>query len=227
MPLPRPKVLPAELERVATGSGWDSKGPVVLVDYAHTPDALEKVLTTVAALPHGELFCVFGCGGDRDKGKRPLMGEIAGKVCDVAVVTDDNPRTEDPDQIVGQILGGLSNTPLEVKNEAWLFARNNKDRGCVVIRDRKKAIDAAIRAASPGDIVVIAGKGHEPYQLTLQGKRFFDDRLEAKRVLFSWTTELVAAAVKGHVHPGKIEEKCWGRLLPTAGLSAGMVFLSP
>ena len=209
---------PGRVERVTAGSGWDSNGPVVLVDYAHTPDALEKVLTTVAALPHGDLFCVFGCGGDRDKGKRPLMGEIAGKVCDVAVVTDDNPRTEDPGQIVAQILGGLAKTPLEVKDDAWFLARNSKDRGCVVIRDRKKAIDAAIRAASPGDIVVIAGKGHEPYQLTLQGKRFFDDRQEAKGVLFSWTAELVAAAVKGCLHPGPNQAKLLGPVITDSRL---------
>ncbi len=188
---------PGRLERVTAGSGWHSNGPVVLVDYAHTPDALEKVLTTVAALPHNELFCVFGCGGDRDKGKRPLMGEIVGNLCDFAVVTDDNPRTEDPDQILNQILGGLSKTSLEVKDDDWRRQRNKKECGCVVIRDRKKAIDSAIRAASAGDIVVIAGKGHEPYQLTIEGKRFFDDRLEAKGVLFSWTAELVATAVKG------------------------------
>ena len=193
------KGAPGRVERVNAGPGWHSSGPVVLVDYAHTPDALEKVLTTVAALPHGDLFCVFGCGGDRDKGKRPLMGEIVGKLCDVAVVTDDNPRSEDPDQIVSEILGGLSKTQLEMKPDTWLSARNSKERGCVVKRDRKKAIDLAIRSASPGDIVVIAGKGHEPYQLTMQGKLFFDDRLEAKGVLFSWTAELVAAAVKGRL----------------------------
>ncbi len=196
------KGAPGRVERVTAGSSWDCKGPVVLVDFAHTPDALEKVLKTVAALPHGQLFCVFGCGGDRDKGKRPLMGEIAGKACDVAVVTDDNPRTEDPDQIVEQILPGLGKTTLERKDAAWLSARNNTERGYVVIRDRKKAIDAVIRGASAGDIVVIAGKGHEPYQLTRQGKRFFDDRMEAKKVLFSWTAELVASAVRGQLYPG-------------------------
>jgi MurE/MurF fusion protein len=197
---------PGRLERVSTGSAWERKGPVVLVDYAHTPDALEKVLTTVAALPHNKLVCVFGCGGDRDQGKRPLMGEIAGKLCDIAVVTDDNPRNEDPERIVAQILSGLRKTTLprlEVKNDISLQVTSSKDFGYVVIRDRQKAIDAAIRAASPGDIVVIAGKGHEPYQLTLQGKRFFDDRLAAKRVLFSWTAELVATAAGGRLYPGK------------------------
>jgi murE/murF fusion protein len=204
---------PGRTERVTSGTGWDSKGPVVLVDYAHTPDALEKVLHTVAALPHGNLFCVFGCGGDRDTGKRPLMGRIAGDVCDVVVVTDDNPRTEDPDQIIGQILHGVSGSALDVKDEEWLVARKDKECGCVVVRDRKKAIDAAIRAASPGDIVIIAGKGHEPYQLTGKGKRFFDDRQEAKRVLFSWTTELVAAAVKGCVHHGNKRRRMLGPVI--------------
>jgi murE/murF fusion protein len=204
---------PGRVERVTAGTDWDSKGPVVLVDYAHTPDALEKVLTTVAALPHEQLFCVFGCGGDRDKGKRALMGEIAGKLCDVAVVTDDNPRTEDPDQIVAQILGGLTKTSLVERDDGWLAARTSKDCGCVVIRGRQKAIDAAIRAASPGDIVVITGKGHEPYQLTLQGKRFFDDRQAAKSVLFSWTPELVAAAVNGNLHPGSNDAKLLGTVV--------------
>jgi len=204
---------PGRVERVSTAPAWDSKGPVVLVDYAHTPDALEKVLTTVAALPRGELFCVFGCGGDRDKGKRSLMGEVVGRICDVAVITDDNPRTEDPDQIVAQIVDGLNTTPLTVKKESWLLARNSKDRGCVVIRDRQKAIEAAIRSASAGDIVVIAGKGHEPYQLTRQGKRFFDDCLEAKRVLFSWTAELVAAATSGRLQPGRKQAKLLGPVI--------------
>lgn len=204
------KGAPGRVERVTAGSIWDCKGPMVLVDFAHSPDALEKVLTMVAALPHGQLFCVFGCGGDRDTGKRPLMGEIAGKICDVAVVTDDNPRTEDPDRIVEQILAGLSNTTMAGKNEAWLSARTGKERGYVVIRDRAKAIGAAIRGASFGDIVVIAGKGHEPYQLTRLGKRFFDDRLEAQKVLFSWTAELVAAAVNGQLHPGRKATKLLG-----------------
>ena len=196
------KGAPGRVERVTAGTGWDCKGPLVLVDFAHSPDALEKVLTMVAALPHGQLFCVFGCGGDRDTGKRSLMGEIAGKICDVAVVTDDNPRTEDPDRIVEQILAGLSKTTMAGKDAAWLSARTSTERGYVVIRDRHEAIDAAIRGASFGDIVVVAGKGHEPYQLTRLGKRFFDDRLEAQKVLFSWTAELAAAAVNGQLHSG-------------------------
>ncbi len=204
---------PGRLERVTPGDGWDSKGPLVLVDYAHTPDALEKVLTTAQELPHGNLFCVFGCGGNRDIGKRVLMGEIAARICDIVLITDDNPRTEDPDKIVSQILVGLDNSPMEVKDQAWLALKQVDDRGCVVIRDRKKAIEMAVSSGSPGDIVVIAGKGHEPYQLTAQGKRFFDDRLVAKSVLFSWTAELVRLAVGGSLVGDDTRSKMLGPVI--------------
>ncbi len=187
---------PGRLERVS-GIASDAQLPVVLVDYAHTPDALEKVLTTVSELPHNHLFCVFGCGGDRDSGKRAVMGEIAGKFCDVAVITDDNPRTENPDAIVTEIVTGLKRTKMELQSEAWFFQRKDNECGGLVIRDRKKAIESTIKAAKADDIVVIAGKGHEPYQLTLQGKRFFDDRLVAGSVLCSWTVGLIAEAVEG------------------------------
>ncbi len=187
---------PGRLERVP-GFTSDSKSPVVLVDYAHTPDALEKVLTTVLKLPHRHLFCVFGCGGDRDSGKREVMGEIAGKICDVAVVTDDNPRTENPEAIVAEIVTGLKQTKMELRHGDWLSRRKMNERGGLVIRDREKAIESTIKAAGGEDIVVIAGKGHEPYQLTLQGKRFFDDRLAAGSVLCSWTVPVIAEAVGG------------------------------
>lgn len=193
---------PGRLERVALGNLWPTQGPAVFVDYAHTPDALEKVLSTVAALPHRQLFGVFGCGGDRDKGKRPVMGEIAARLCDVAIVTDDNPRTEDPEAIVDQILAGIPEGEAQVRDLSWLAGRTVGERGCVVIRDRRTAIARAIRAAGPDDIVVIAGKGHEPYQLTLQGKRFFDDRMEAGNVLLSWTDRLAAEATGGTLQPG-------------------------
>ncbi len=188
---------PGRLERVSVESSWDSQGPAVLVDYAHTPDALEKVLLTAAALPHRELFCVFGCGGDRDNGKRPEMGAIAAQHGDVIIVTDDNPRTENPDGIISQILSGIVAISGEAKTSEWLGQRCDKERGYVVIRDRKKAIAEAIRAAGSEDIIIIAGKGHETYQLTLEGKRFFDDRMEAKNALLSWTDKLVASAVGG------------------------------
>ena len=95
---------------------------------------------TAAALPHRQLICVFGCGGDRDKGKRPVMGEIAARLCDLAMVTDDNPRTEDPEAIVEQILAGITNRADYVKEPSWLAGRKPMERGCTVIRDRKTAI---------------------------------------------------------------------------------------
>lgn len=193
---------PGRLERVTFASDWNLQNPVVLVDYAHTPDALEKVLLTAGSLPHRQLFCVFGCGGDRDNGKRPLMGDIATRLCDVVVITDDNPRTEDPDKIVAQIRNGINPVYGEAHNSDWLVRRGHNERGYVVLRDRRSAIEQAIRAAGPKDVVVIAGKGHEAYQLTLQGKRFFDDRMEAKNALLSWTDERITAAVGGVLQPG-------------------------
>ena len=193
---------PGRLQRVSVETLWPSHGPVVLVDYAHTPDALEKVLQTAKALPHRRLFCLFGCGGDRDKGKRPTMGAIAARLADVVVVTDDNPRTEDPDGIISQILAGIEPVLGMAKNRDLLLQHNQIDTGHLVIRDRRDAIERTIRAAGTEDIVVIAGKGHETYQLTLQGKRFFDDRREAENALLSWTAELIAEAVGGTVRLG-------------------------
>lgn len=193
---------PGRLQRVTAGKSWPSNGPVVLVDYAHTPDALEKVLRTVKALPHRELYCVFGCGGDRDDGKRPVMGEIAASVSDVVVVTDDNPRGEDPDKIVTRIVSGIVSRLGEQESPDWLTERAVGDAGYLVIRDRRRAIAMTVRAAGPEDIVVIAGKGHETYQLTREGKRFFDDCLEAENALLAWTDDLVAEAVGGILHRG-------------------------
>ncbi|MFW2365732.1 MAG: UDP-N-acetylmuramoyl-L-alanyl-D-glutamate--2,6-diaminopimelate ligase [Desulforhopalus sp.] len=200
---------PGRVERIKGGT----ERPVVLVDYAHTPDALEKVLGTVAALPHQRLFSVFGCGGNRDKGKRRLMGEIGARLSDVAIVTDDNPRNEDPDEIVRQILAGVAFGEEQVKPAEWLEESNSSGRGVVVIRDRQKAIQSAIKAASAGDIVVIAGKGHEPYQVTMEGKRFFDDRIEAQRTLCSWTAEQVCSAVGGKVIEGEASSKLLGEVI--------------
>ena len=140
--------------------------PLVVVDYAHTPDALEQALNTLRTHARGRLICVFGCGGERDAGKRPLMGAIAERLADVAIVTDDNPRREDADGIVAAIVAG--------------FADVARAR---VERDRAKAIALAIAEARPGDIVLIAGKGHEPYQEVGTQKFPFDDADVARRVL--------------------------------------------
>lgn len=138
--------VPGRTERYGGG-----RRPLVVVDYAHTPDALERVLRTLRELMDasgarsGRLVCVFGCGGDRDRGKRPLMGRIATTLADEAIVTSDNPRTEDPHAIIGDILAGIA-------------------APCAVVEDRTHAIHAALESARAADIVLIAGKGHERYQ---------------------------------------------------------------
>jgi len=140
--------------------------PLVVIDYAHTPDALEQALTSLRAHCAGKLICVFGCGGERDAGKRPQMGAIAERLADEIVVTDDNPRGEDGDAIVAQILAGLAHV-----------------QRAHVRRDRAAAIALALREARAGDVVLIAGKGHEPYQEIGGVKRAFDDADVARRAL--------------------------------------------
>jgi UDP-N-acetylmuramoyl-L-alanyl-D-glutamate--2,6-diaminopimelate ligase len=135
-----------------------STRPTILRDYAHTPDALERTLTTARAFTRGKLIVVFGCGGDRDKGKRPLMGQIAEKEADYAIVTSDNPRTEDPDSIIDDIEAGMR--------------ESNHER----ITDRLAAIQRAIDLAEEGDIVLLAGKGHETYQIRGTTSYPFDEK---------------------------------------------------
>lgn len=146
--------------------GGKAGQPLVVVDYAHTPDALEQALASVRAHCAGVLVCVFGCGGERDVGKRPQMAAIAERLADRVIVTDDNPRTEDGDAIVADIMQGFS-----------------EPASIVVERDRHRAIHRAIAEARADDIVLIAGKGHEPYQ-EIGGKRLpFDDRQVARQAL--------------------------------------------
>lgn len=137
----------------------------VFVDYAHTPDAVEKACETLSELHPNRLVTVFGCGGDRDRTKRPLMGEAAAKHSNVCIVTSDNPRSEDPSAIIEEILPGLGSVPHEV------------------IENRRDAINAAIENAFPGDIILIAGKGHETYQEVKGQRQHFDDREVARRAL--------------------------------------------
>jgi UDP-N-acetylmuramoyl-L-alanyl-D-glutamate--2,6-diaminopimelate ligase len=156
--------VPGRLERCDDPTADDV---VVLVDYAHTPDALERVLESVRALGSGQVACVFGCGGDRDPKKRPLMGEAVGRGADVAIVTNDNPRSEDPEAIARAILPGLEGGRAKVAVEL----------------DRARAIEKAVLEAAPGDLVLIAGKGHEPYQIIGRETFPFDDREQARRAL--------------------------------------------
>jgi UDP-N-acetylmuramoyl-L-alanyl-D-glutamate--2,6-diaminopimelate ligase len=140
--------------------------PWVVVDYAHTPDALFRVLTTLEAAFVGELWCVFGCGGDRDRGKRPLMGAVVADLADRIVLTDDNPRSEDPEAIVEDIREGIGDHP-----------RVN------VVHDRRVALKTAIERARPGDVVLVAGKGHETEQLVGTERRAFSDRAVVAELL--------------------------------------------
>jgi UDP-N-acetylmuramoyl-L-alanyl-D-glutamate--2,6-diaminopimelate ligase len=140
--------------------------PLIVVDYAHTPDALEKALNSVRSLllPNSELYCVFGCGGDRDEGKRPLMGRIASNLANHIVVTSDNPRSESPNRIIQSVMTG-------VNQEA------------VSIEDRAEAIRYAVKRARRGDLVLIAGKGHEEYQEIAGVKYPFSDIQVAEEAL--------------------------------------------
>jgi UDP-N-acetylmuramoyl-L-alanyl-D-glutamate--2,6-diaminopimelate ligase len=161
----------------------------VLVDYAHKPDALQAVLDTLRELRPRRLICVFGCGGDRDRGKRPIMGEIAGRVADLPILTSDNPRTEDPLSIIAEVENGLKQTALKRIDRSQAQAAG----GYLVEPDRREAIALGLGVARAGDIVVIAGKGHEDYQLVGGRRLDFDDRKVVR--------ELTASVNKGAERP--------------------------
>jgi UDP-N-acetylmuramoyl-L-alanyl-D-glutamate--2,6-diaminopimelate ligase len=151
----------------------------VVVDYAHTDDALKNLLETARPLAAGRLITVFGCGGDRDRTKRPLMGAVAARLSDVVVVTSDNPRTEDPEAIIADILRGVPSA----SGRASARPAGGRAPVCLAIPDRREAIARAIREAQPGDVVLIAGKGHERYQILGDRAIPFDDADVARAVL--------------------------------------------
>ncbi len=176
------KGVPGRVEKVE-----NSKGLRVLVDYAHTPDALERVLTALIELhnqtgPKGKIITVFGCGGDRDRSKRPLMAEVAGRLSDLVILTSDNPRTEDPLAIIEEAEMGFHSIGVKKLNlegtDLW-----GSTKGYLLIPDRREAIRMAIRLASPPDTILIAGKGHEDYQIIGKERFPFDDRIEARKAL--------------------------------------------
>ncbi|MEG5061355.1 UDP-N-acetylmuramoyl-L-alanyl-D-glutamate--2,6-diaminopimelate ligase [Microcoleus sp. A2-C5] len=162
--------VPGRMERVQISPDQDIS---VIVDYAHTPDSLENLLKASRPFIPGQMICVFGCGGDRDRTKRPIMGKIVAELADLAVVTSDNPRTENPDRILEDVLAGI---PATVKP--------------MVLCDRAAAIRTAIMDAKPGDGVLIAGKGHEDYQILGTEKVHFDDREQARYALKERINEL-------------------------------------
>ena len=145
----------------------NKKNLTIMIDYAHSPESLENILKAVKSYTKGKVICVFGCGGDRDNSKRPLMGEISGKIADYTIITSDNPRTEEPEKIVAQIEEGIKNT---------------KGKYTVIV-DRTEAIEAAIKMASKQDCIILAGKGHEPYQEINGVKYPFDERKIVRKIL--------------------------------------------
>jgi UDP-N-acetylmuramoyl-L-alanyl-D-glutamate--2,6-diaminopimelate ligase len=159
--------VPGRFERVEAGQPF-----TVVVDYAHTEDALFRLLTAAEAVKTGRIITVFGCGGDRDRGKRPKMGRVSAVYSDVVVVTSDNPRTEAPEAIISEVVPGV---------QAGL---QETGRGRYVVQvDRRAAIGEAVRMAQPGDLVLIAGKGHENYQVIGKNKYPFDDRVVAREAI--------------------------------------------
>jgi UDP-N-acetylmuramoyl-L-alanyl-D-glutamate--2,6-diaminopimelate ligase len=177
------KTVPGRLEKVENELGIS-----VLVDYAHTPDALEKVIAAVRPLTKQHVITVFGCGGDRDRGKRPLMGEIAARLSDLVVVTSDNPRTEEPLAIINEVESGVEKTGIQklspddshIEESKSEHRKSKMGRAYLVEPDRRRAIRLALAAASSGDVVLIAGKGHEDYQILGSQRIHFDDREVAR-----------------------------------------------
>ncbi|MEW8050487.1 MAG: UDP-N-acetylmuramoyl-L-alanyl-D-glutamate--2,6-diaminopimelate ligase [Candidatus Thiodiazotropha sp.] len=159
--------IPGRMELLGGG-----ERPSVVVDYAHTPDALEQALQALRVHCPGSLTVVFGCGGDRDSGKRPLMGELAERLADRVIITDDNPRSESSGEIIQQIMAGMNMSDM-----------------AMVEPDRRRAIQVAVAHASPGDLVLVAGKGHEDYQLVGEKVLHFDDREQVTAALDAWPRE--------------------------------------
>ncbi|MBO5373824.1 MAG: UDP-N-acetylmuramoyl-L-alanyl-D-glutamate--2,6-diaminopimelate ligase, partial [Clostridia bacterium] len=140
----------------------------IYIDYAHTPCATENVLLALKKLrPTGRLIALFGCGGDRDKGKRPIIGKICSEIADLCVITNDNPRCENPNEIIRDILKGIA-----------------PERNYIVVPKREEAIFFAVSQMKPDDILVLLGKGHENYEIDKGGKHYFDERVVVKRALF-------------------------------------------
>lgn len=205
--------VPGRLEMVGTHNGAS-----VVVDYAHTPDALETVISALRPHVSGKLVLVFGCGGDRDAGKRPQMGEIAARLADLAILTDDNPRSEDPAEIRRQVLVGC---------EGQQTARPVQNIG-----DRRHAIAAAIASLEAGDVLLIAGKGHESGQTIGARELPFDDRDEARSAITLaenpalWTAQAIAQATQGVIQGAGMDFACHGVSIDSRTVAHGDLFIA-
>jgi len=168
--------VPGRLELVE-----NDRDAVILVDYAHTGDALRRAIAAMQELAPQRIVTIFGCGGDRDRTKRPVMAEVAARGSDIAIATSDNPRTEDPEQILNDVRGGL----IKVHDREWskAEAKSATGKGYVVIPDRAEAIQFAVNTLRSGDLLLVAGKGHEDYQILGTGRIHFDDREELRKAL--------------------------------------------
>ena len=171
--------VPGRLEKIP-----DAGGRFIYVDYAHTPDALKNVLQALRPMSSKRIVCVFGCGGDRDPDKRPQMGAVAAKLCDLTIITSDNPRTEEPLEIISQIKQGMQAQNTYEYQVAELI-HGFKQSGYTIEPDRRDAIHLAIDVAEAGDTVLIAGKGHETYQILGSRTIAFDDRQEVREALMA------------------------------------------
>lgn len=220
--LAQDRQVPGRLERVQLPGLAEEEQPCVLVDYAHSPDALENVLQTLRPLTKGRLFCVFGCGGDRDKGKRPQMAAAAAKFADLSLVTSDNPRSEDPETIINEVAAGCRAAGLAELTPDELASA----KGFTCIIDRRTAIHTACALAGPQDIVLIAGKGHEDYQIIGPERHFFDDRLEAVNGLLRWNFGHLIRATGGQTR-GPAPTHTFGNVsIDTRTLQRGDIFVA-
>jgi UDP-N-acetylmuramoyl-L-alanyl-D-glutamate--2,6-diaminopimelate ligase len=168
--------VPGRLEQVE-----NDREAVILVDYAHTGDALRRVIEAMQALAPKRILTIFGCGGDRDRTKRPIMAEVAAGGSNIAIATSDNPRSEDPAQILNDVRDGL--TKVHAREWSVAEAAKGEGRGYIVIEDRRAAIKFAVDILQPGDLLLVAGKGHEDYQILKSGRIHFDDREELRKAL--------------------------------------------
>ncbi|MCI5222819.1 MAG: UDP-N-acetylmuramoyl-L-alanyl-D-glutamate--2,6-diaminopimelate ligase, partial [Candidatus Electrothrix sp. AR4] len=224
--------VPGRLERVQLPGLNEDEQPCVLVDYAHTPDALKNVLEALRPLASGRLICAFGCGGDRDQGKRPLMGKVAAQCADISIITSDNPRSEDPGSIIREVAEGIHSAGVAELTVEKLFdnQKNQTNRlPCFTcIEDRKSAIHTACALAGPKDIVLLAGKGHEDYQIIGRERIFFDDRLEAVNGLLRWNTRHLLKALHGaEILRNGRREGLFGQVsIDTRTLSKGDIFVA-
>jgi UDP-N-acetylmuramoyl-L-alanyl-D-glutamate--2,6-diaminopimelate ligase len=178
------QAVPGRMEKVGEGSPFG-----VIVDYAHTEDALNRLLEAVREIAVGRVITVFGCGGDRDRTKRPKMGRAAARGSNIVIITSDNPRTEDPLTIIREIEDGMTSSGIKVATPDAASKENTGKTPYLVIPERRDAIKAAVSMGKPGDVIVLAGKGHEDYQIIGEEKVHFDDREAAREELCKITAE--------------------------------------